>query len=475
MSDKQMVDLILSRYNTVHTKGKHVFLSAKEKGSAFGVIPLRSEDGVYLLQSVSFKERGKTVLDDRATKSVIEALSANALFGDGIGPVEVSIRTAKTQDGYVFDLGREEGQCVVVTKTGWSVVTHPDVYFVRPETSLELPIPEANGSLDPLWESINIPATHRELVTTWLIDSLRPDTPYPVLCLTGEQGTAKSTTQARLKALIDPQWGDLVTQVGKPEDVYLNANSAHLLSYNNLSKLTPTQQDIFCSISTGGAFKKRKLYGDLGQIVIDAARPVVLNGINNVITRPDLASRSICVELPVIEQREDMQTLDERFTDALPTILGGLFDAFSTALKNLDDAQARSGARLHDFERLGNAIYLDEGFDFSSRCAAMMDEQAQSAVDSSPVILRLVRYMENNDEFHGTYQELLTILRQTSCAGELDTDTTAFPNSPAGLSRAVKRAQPALRMMGINVEDAGRDSQGNLKRITKTKEVKQAA
>jgi hypothetical protein len=50
---------------------------------------------------------------------------------------------------------------------------------------------------------------------------------------------------------------------------------------------------IRCRIASGGACSTRQLYTDQDEILFAAARPVILNGIEEVITRPDLADRAI--------------------------------------------------------------------------------------------------------------------------------------------------------------------------------------
>src|SRR5262249_232030 len=50
--------------------------------------------------------------------------------------------------------------------------------------------------------------------------------------------------------------------------------------------------------------------------------------------------------------------------------------------------------------------------------------------------------------------------------GEAKTKQRGWPRSPRGLSGAVRRHTPALRALGIHVEDAGRDEHGHLVRIS---------
>src|SRR4051812_3963933 len=46
-----------------------------------------------------------------------------------------------------------------------------------------------------------------------------------------------------------------------------------------------------CRLTSGGAFSARRLFTDQDEILFAAARPIILNVIEEVITRPDLADR----------------------------------------------------------------------------------------------------------------------------------------------------------------------------------------
>jgi hypothetical protein len=53
-----------------------------------------------------------------------------------------------------------------------------------------------------------------------------------------------------------------------------------------------------------GGFAVRQLYTDQDEVLFDATRPVILNGIEDVVTRPDLADRAVFLTLePIPEER----------------------------------------------------------------------------------------------------------------------------------------------------------------------------
>jgi hypothetical protein len=53
--------------------------------------------------------------------------------------------------------------------------------------------------------------------------------------------------------------------------------------------------------SVGGSLAVRQLYTDDEEVLFQAVRPILLNGIEDVISRPDLADRAIFLTLPPID------------------------------------------------------------------------------------------------------------------------------------------------------------------------------
>ena len=82
-----------------------------------------------------------------------------------------------------------------------------------------------------------------------------------------------------------------------------------------------------------------------------AARPTILNGIEEVITRPDLADRAILLMLAPIakRQRRPETALWREFELALPRILGALLDAAAQGLQMLPQVRLHRLPRMADF------------------------------------------------------------------------------------------------------------------------------
>jgi hypothetical protein len=201
---------------------------------------------------------------------------------------------------------------------------------------LQMPIP--GGSLEALAPFFNV-ANRGDLVLVmaWLLAALRHGGPYPLLAVSGEQGSAKTVFSKMLRGLIA---APVRTGPREERDLFIAASNGHVLAFDNLSDLPPCS-DALCRIASGGSFAVRKLYTDRDEVLFQAARPIILNGIEDVITRPDLADRAIFLNLPHLqeERRRAEKEIWHDFEAARPHILGALLDAASHGLRALPEVR----------------------------------------------------------------------------------------------------------------------------------------
>ena len=95
----------------------------------------------------------------------------------------------------------------------------------------------------------------------------------------------------------------------------------------------------------------RQLYTDQDEVLFDACRPVILNGIEDIVTRPDLADRAVVLTLePIPEERRLSEAeLWAAFEAVRPLILGALLDAVVEGLKRLPETRLERLPRMADF------------------------------------------------------------------------------------------------------------------------------
>ncbi len=450
--------------------------------NAVAVIPMPSRREVWRVYSSGFEEwlraaywRAKEMgVPETTMKSALATLAA-AGINDG-DEIEVHVRAARCDDGYLIDLADEQWQAIHVTPQGWRVVNESPVYFTRTPSmrSLPMPVPTrmTHGDVGLLWQHTNIPAHSRVMVLAWLLDCFRPDTPFPVLELVGEQGSAKSTTQFVLRSLVDP---NKVMLRGRPktvEDVFVAAANNWLVSYENLSGLTPEQQDAFCTLATGGGFASRQLYTNGEEHVMETKRPVVLNGIAVVATRPDLIDRVIHVDLPTIpaDSRRDDADTHAGWERDQPKVFAGLLDLFSAALAILPTVKLTQKQRMADYERLGEAVARAMGFaagEFQQQYAELVRAGIDRALESNAVAQALDRYIAERVlpiNWQGTAGQLYDLLNTHSIP-----DRSSWPRSPKGLSDQLRRIAPAYRAKGIDITHLGHSREGARWRIAQTR------
>jgi hypothetical protein len=233
------------------------------------------------------------------------------------------------------------------------------------------------------------------------------------------------------------------------------ARHNHVLAFDNLSTIRPMMADAFCRIATGGGFGTRKLHTDADEMLFSATRPCLLNGIPDLANRPDLADRAIVVTLPVIPATE--RKFEGEFNKALdataPRIFAGLLDAVSTALANIGSVRLTERPRMADFAKWVTAAEPALGWPdggFMDSYAANREHADRATVEGNPVALAIVKLLKDEIHWSGTMTDLKTTLRNKYPS--LTDDPYSFPRQENKLSAAIRRIQPPLRRMGVELE-----------------------
>jgi hypothetical protein len=355
-----------------------------------------------------------------------------------------------THDGaYWLDLCNDQWQAVRITADGWQVIDNPPVMFTRSSSMRSLPMPQQGGDFAALWDVANIPQVDRLTVLAWLLECLRPDTPYVVLELTGEQGSAKTSTQEALRDLVDPNQANCRAAPKAVEDVWVMARNSHMVSFENLSHLTANYQDALCVLATGGGYATRTLFTTADETVLNLKKPVILNGIAVIVTAQDLLDRTLHIDLPTITHRIRASELKTRFDTEKSRIFGALLTLFSRVMKVLPtiELEPHELPRMADFAFLGEAVYRAHGHPplaFLTTYNAKRQDGIYRTIEASPVASAMLAYLEEHPYgFEGTVKVLLTNLEQYK------QDNDGWPRSAKGFADALRRLSPALRMIGI--------------------------
>ncbi len=329
-----------------------------------------------------------------AVATEVAALHARAENADRIDPVFLRIARDPSGTAYLLDLGDSARRAVKISAHGWEVVESHGVNFWRPPGQRALPMPERGGSLDRLRRFANVSVPMWPLLIGWLTSALRPVGPYPVLVLSGEQGSAKTTLARVCRLLIDPAAGPLRTPPKSERDIMVGAQNNWLQVFDNLGSLAPWQSDAFCRLSSGGAFATRGLFTDDREFVIEAQRPIMLNGIADFVRHADLADRSVFLwmePMPESRRRGDMAIWEE-FGQEHGRLLGALLNAVAGGIRLWPEVRLKAMTRMADFDRWGEAVMCGLGFragTFVETYRANRRSACEQALEESPVVVAL--------------------------------------------------------------------------------------
>lgn len=419
------------------------------------------------LEEDGMKDEDVTVFLDRSIPDVVSHFESLALFEGA--EREVYVRVAG-RDGRVYvDLCDPSWRVVEISLDGWRVISADaaPVRFIRSRGMLPLPEPapdEAEGALERLRSLLNIadgPSGERSwrLILAWLVQALMPTGPYPVLTLLGPQGSAKSTTQRILRGLVDPS---SVTLRGVPRDehnVFIDAKSSWAISLDNMDTLPAWLANVLCRLATGGGFSVRQLYTDNEQVLFDSMRPVLLNGIADVINRPDLLDRALIINLTSVEGRvKPEKILGAEVEAAKPGILAAFFDAIATGLGEVDGVKLERLPRMADFARWGIATEKALGGKEGAFMAAYEGSQAEAieaALEAYPMSEHLVEFalsfQGEDNAWIGTATQLLKTINDRVDDEEIKR-SRLWPKQPNQLSEQLGRLAQPLRNVGVYAE-----------------------
>jgi hypothetical protein len=447
------------------------------KGTPYAVIRLGVRRAVFKLRSTTMRSWIARTVRDALGHCVSSTTIEEALVAiDGIARFDsnerpVHLRVAERSGSIYIDLGDETGACVEVTAAGWSIRGEAPVMFRRPDPMRPLPLPVQGGQLDdlrPFFNAADDDALH--LFVAWMVAAMRPGRPFPILALHGEQGTAKSTASRVARALIDPNAAPVRSAPRVEDDLAVASVHSHVVAFDNLSGVQPWLSDALCRLATGGGLSKRTLYSDDDETVLDAIRPVIVNGIDDIANRADLAERCLVLTLQPIpkEKRRDEESFWRDFNTAAPRILGMLLDGVASALRGLPEVQIPELPRMADFAKWTAAAEPGLGLPGGALLAAYERNRARVvdvALDSSPVaqaVRRLLDWPANAGRWEGTPDQCLDAL--TDIVTEGTRRAPGWPRSASTLSSKLRRSATFLRSVGVDLDLDGYEGRGDGKR-----------
>ena len=335
-----------------------------------------------------------------------------------------------------------------------------DVRFRRPRGMKALPEPKKSNldaltRLQPLYRLMNLKDKDEFVLTVaWILAALHGKGPFPVASITAEQGSAKSTRARLMRSTFDAHAVLLRSPFREMREGHIAMKNTYVVAVDNLSSLPQWLSDMHCCAATGGGSTYRSLYTDEDETFFDLKRPQILNGIEDVAIRADLADRSIFFTPKPISD-EDRLTEEELWADfnaVHADLLGALLDVLSHGLSRRHVIKPKNLPRMADFTTLMMACETALWPEGTFRAAYDLNlAEVTATVLSADLVASAVRdLMQDRQRWEGTATALLQVLR--GVAGEQATKAPTWPRNGFALSTRLRRGASNLRKIGIAIE-----------------------
>ena len=390
-------------------------------------------------------------------KTVLETLRGYAQHRGARIPLE--LRTAFDDEGNLwYDLGKS---AVRITPDDWKIDLYPPILFVRNYTQRPQVLPKKGGTIWELFDFVNVKSNEDKLLLiTFLTAALVPGINKPILALSGPAGSGKSECTKTLKNLMDPTVPPSLPPISGATELDNLAQTSAVMAFDNLTTMNQTTANHFCSLATGYGVRIRKLYTNRF-IIFEAIRPLIVNGISQVITQPDLLTRAIPIELSPIEKRIEDSELRKKFDEARPRILGAMFDLLSKALKICPTIKDRNWPRMGSFVKWGCAITAALGEHYTSETfieafAKVEGLQHSEALNANPFADVITWFMRDKETWSGTAGELIEVLTSVSQDGDSEnpdikycSQSSYWPSNPRAARVQIQKSLGDLKATGI--------------------------
>jgi hypothetical protein len=304
--------------------------------------------------------------------------------------------------------------------------------FYAGQGSLPLPQPNPDtpdSALDNFFELLCIPPGPPRLrCLTWLLSAFRPTGPYPILILRGPSGAGKSFAARSLRALTDPNVSPLHPLPSSPEKLRQLAYEHWVLAFDHVTRFPSRTTESLARITEN---EIHYLPPKRDHSTVSLARPVLLTVTDSCSIPPDIAARSLTVELPPMldNQRKTEAELQTELDALLPHALARLLKALSSALAN-----CAGQTRTSSLPRLADAAAW---LIAAAPALGLSQEEILQTLSTplDPLVRRVAALMQNRETWNGSATQL---------AADLNLDL-----EPSQLSRQLFQNQEALNSLGL--------------------------
>ena len=215
--------------------------------------------------------------------------------------------------------------------------------------------------------------------------------------------------------------------------------------------------DWLCRLSEGAGLPKRKLYTDSEEILIEAARPIMLTAIPDIAQSGDVIDRAVLIRCDPLPTKIREQVLLDQFEEFRPQLLGYLVEAASCALRRYADmVDTHDGLRRGDWcawvEAAAPALGLPEGA-FTAAYRRNQEQAVRMALELDPVAAAVLDVHGGQGRDRDSASRCCTRRSSRSRASSTPAGCRSdWPSMAHHFSGRLRRVAPMLRRVGIEFE-----------------------
>lgn len=399
-----------------------------------------------------FLDRYEIFLNNLEIQTLIEYLEIHELTDDTV--YEMSCRIYNGKDIWAYELEEKTERCIVITPEEFYIGNVLNVIFkhasdfqdqIEPDWDIEKE--EIFGLVHKHFNFKN--EKQEKLFLLYLITSfwgLKMN--HPLLILTGEKGSSKSTTMRKVEKLLDPKKSDLCGLPKGSDGLELRLANSYFVALDNLSNISRSVSDTIARAVTGGSVTKRKLYQNTKEIVLNIKAVIAINGVSLVARESDLLDRSLILELKRIESRKikSEEELWKNFEKDRPKFLGCIFQILAEVMYNDEEVEVKEKIRLADFHIACVKVGRVLGMSSEEVSDLLWENQRrvnQKSIDEDIVACCLVELMSRKSEYVNSVTGLLHDLGQIAARNSIVSST--LPKTPNHLSNRLSKVKSNLQ------------------------------
>lgn len=424
-----------------------------------------------------FLEHYEVFLNSMQIQTLIEYLEVHALTDKEV--YKTACRVYNGADMWAYELNGETGECVVIKGEEFYIDKVEHVLFKHSADFANQVEPDWNVEKEEIFRLIhkhfNLKNEREEkLLLLYLVTSFwGMNINHPLLILTGEKGSSKSTTMRKLERLIDPKKSDLCGIPKGTDGLELRLANTYFVALDNLSNINRNVSDIISRSVTGGSVTKRELYQNTKEIVLNIKALVAINGVSLVAKESDLLDRSLILELKRISSKriKSEEELWESFESDRPKLLGCIFRILAEAMYDDTEVAIKEKIRLADFHiacvKVGRVLGMSSE-EVSELIWQNQKNINQKSIEQDMVACCMLELMSKRNEYVNSVTGLLHDLGQIAARNSIV--SSALPRTPNHLSNRLSKIKSNLQAeynISYNIANVGAFKEITIKKLEK--------